>query len=317
MSETVSIIMPAYNAEQYIEESLDSIVIQDYTDWELIVVDDGSTDKTGIISDSYSRRDGRIHVIHKKNGGVCSARNAGLAATTGKYITFVDADDVIPPCSVSVRVQLMKHADLVVAGYVLTNEILQEVDRMPARRRDCWNRREAVRNIIVDGEMGYQGYLVNKLFRRSIIEENSLSFDTRLVYNEDRLFCTEYAMHCNDVRLTDEVVYYYRRVETSATAKRKLLSDADYQRFESEFLAFDQVMALVRDTYPDCYYLSALFALNSAVWLKKDVDRRENRLLNAVNRRILLYGRIALMAPGNVAGLWKKLKVLGHMILLK
>ena len=94
----VSIIVPVYKAEQYLHRCIDSILSQSFTDWELILVDDGSPDKSGDICDEYSKKDPRIKVFHKSNGGVSSARNLGLDYAKGQWITFIDADDYIDSC---------------------------------------------------------------------------------------------------------------------------------------------------------------------------------------------------------------------------
>ena len=102
----VSIIVPAYNAEKYVEECMKGILSQSFRDWEMIVVDDGSTDQTPELVDHFAKDDDRIRVIHQKNGGVGKARNTGQDAATGVYIAFVDADDVLPVDSLKTRVDL-------------------------------------------------------------------------------------------------------------------------------------------------------------------------------------------------------------------
>ena len=97
MTPDVSILIPVYNEEVYLPRCLDSIVGQTLQSWELLLVDDGSTDRSGSICDSYAARDSRIRVIHQENAGISAARNAGLAAAAGKYIGFVDSDDWIAP----------------------------------------------------------------------------------------------------------------------------------------------------------------------------------------------------------------------------
>ena len=93
----VSIIVPVYKAEQYLHRCVDSILSQSFTDWELILVDDGSPDRSGAICDEYAQKDARIRAIHKENGGVSSARNVALGRMTGKWLTFVDSDDCLYP----------------------------------------------------------------------------------------------------------------------------------------------------------------------------------------------------------------------------
>ena len=91
----VSIIVPVYNAEPYLRRCVDSVLAQSFTNWELILIDDGSTDRSGIICDEYALEDNRINVIHKVNGGVSSARNMGLKMARGTWVTFIDSDDTI------------------------------------------------------------------------------------------------------------------------------------------------------------------------------------------------------------------------------
>ena len=97
MKDVISVIVPVYNVAAYLPECLDSILSQDYDKLEVILIDDGSTDDSGTICDDYARRDSRIRVIHQKNGGAAAAKNAGLRAATGEYLSFADSDDFLEP----------------------------------------------------------------------------------------------------------------------------------------------------------------------------------------------------------------------------
>ena len=312
----VSIIMPAYNAEKYIEECLESVRAQSFEDWELIAIDDGSLDSTSQILDRYAGEDSRIKVIHQNNRGVSAARNAGLEEVTGRYIAFVDADDVLPVDSLSVRVNLMEDVDMVVAGYELYNET-SVLDRMPECRSESWNTHEAVRNIIVAGEAGYQGYLVNKLFRDEIVKKGQLRFREGVCFNEDRLYGVEYAMCCNNVRITNEVVYRYRITQTNATSSLPHMLDSDLSRFMSEFVAYDHMLEAVKGKYQDCFFLCSVEAQYRAVILKRIANKQARGIRKGLNQMIRKYGSIALKAPLRYVRLRKKLSVLGHAILLR
>lgn len=102
---TISVIVPIYNVEPYLHRCVDSVLEQTFADFELILVDDGSPDNCGAICDEYATKDGRVRVIHKENGGLSSARNAGIEAAAGEFILFVDADDVIHQQSVAIELQ--------------------------------------------------------------------------------------------------------------------------------------------------------------------------------------------------------------------
>ena len=119
MEDLISVIVPIYNVEKYINRCIDSIIEQTYTNLEIILVDDGSTDNSGSICDEYAKKDNRIKVIHKENGGVSSARNVGLDTAIGQYITFVDSDDYIEKkyCEILLKTLKKQKADCVACGY--------------------------------------------------------------------------------------------------------------------------------------------------------------------------------------------------------
>ena len=100
----ISIVIPVYNVEQYLGECVDSVIAQTYREWEIILIDDGSTDSSGSICDGYAKKDDRVRVVHQTNGGVSSARNAGIEAANGEYLMFVDSDDTIIPETLALMV---------------------------------------------------------------------------------------------------------------------------------------------------------------------------------------------------------------------
>ena len=122
----ISVIVPVYNVEKYLRACLESIVNQTYRDLEIILVDDGSTDSSGIICGEYAEKDARVKVIHKENGGASSARNAGLNIAQGEYITFVDSDDTIELDMIDCLLSSVREADVVIckARIVREGEIL-------------------------------------------------------------------------------------------------------------------------------------------------------------------------------------------------
>ena len=113
----ISIIIPVYNAEKYLPNCLDSVINQTYKNLEIILVDDGSTDKSSEICDEYAQKDFRIKLIHKENGGVSSARNAGLALVSGDYIAWVDSDDFVAPDYIEYMYKLLKEYDADISLY--------------------------------------------------------------------------------------------------------------------------------------------------------------------------------------------------------
>ena len=115
----ISVIVPVYNVEKYLNRCVDSIINQTYSNLEIILINDGSTDTSGKICDEYKKRDNRIHVIHQKNGGLSAARNAGIVIANGNYFIFVDSDDLIHPQCIEILYKVIKNdcSDIVIGNY--------------------------------------------------------------------------------------------------------------------------------------------------------------------------------------------------------
>lgn len=180
----VSVIMPAYNSEQFIRRSIDCVRQQTFQDWELIVVDDGSTDSTGEICEEYALSDSRIKVIHKSNGGVASARQLGLDNAIGEYTIHFDADDEATPEMLEEMYETAKreNADVVVADFY---------ERWADGRvfyEDQYFSIEKSSELIIAILTGYRfGSLWNKMIRRSALVDLNVSFDSDINYCEDVL----------------------------------------------------------------------------------------------------------------------------------
>lgn len=203
-----SVIVPVYNSAKWLNRCVESILAQTDGDFELLLVDDGSTDSSATLCDSYAARDGRIRVEHKPNGGVSSARNAGIDLSRGKYITFVDSDDWIEPDYLQCLLQSMGDADLAICDFQAegTDEKWQQTIR-PGR-------------ILPEGFTDFvmatypACHLTApwiKLFRRSIIENHGLRFDSRLDTMEDTVFVLDYLRYVTAIACSDRKLYHYRR----------------------------------------------------------------------------------------------------------
>lgn len=307
--------MPAYNAQNYLDECIQSIILQSFTQWELIIIDDGSTDKTPQICDMYSKSEERITVLHKGNAGVSVARNIGIEHAKGKYIAFVDADDILSIDSLKLRVNTIKNSEMAIAAYETFDKSGSIIDKMPECKCFKWNKKQALRNILVSGEIGYQGYLWNKLFKRTIIIENNLKFVPEIAYNEDRLFCISYLMHCSNVNLSNEIVYKYRLNENGAMASLELMTDRDYNKIMSEFNAYDYMCALMATYNKDLYHICALDAQQRACDLYKQVVDSEIELKRGMRNCIRSYGIKVIGARFRIISAKQQIKVLAHMIL--
>ena len=213
----VSVIVPVYKAEPFLRRCVDSILAQTFTDFELILVDDGSPDNCGAICDEYAAIDGRVRVIHQENGGVSRARNAGLDAAVGKYIYFCDGDDYIEKDLLTDAVRAMHGYDMVVFNMVFmkedadTNEcrILSTSDYRV--RTDRWNEPKYRSWFLVwdffDFNIGFS--VCCRLFRKDIIDRYALRFPEDVIITEDVCFVFCYLLHTRAL-LTIQGAYYYR-----------------------------------------------------------------------------------------------------------
>lgn len=217
----ISVIIPVYNAEKYLKECIESVLDQTYRHFEIIIVDDGSTDKSSIIIDDYSKRDDRIHAYHKENGGVSSARNFGIDKAQGNYICFIDADDIIENIYLEALYDaLQEEADSSVGGFEYINvpkgkEVIVVPDKKVIKGLN-----ESILDFLDFEKTDWQRYMVNRLFRISIIKHHNLRFREDIYYKEDGLFLIEYLCASNGiVGYTDNIIYLYRQNSESALGK--------------------------------------------------------------------------------------------------
>lgn len=231
---TFSIIVPIYNVEQYLVKCLDSILAQTYTDFEALLVDDGSTDSSPAICDEYARKDKRLRVIHKKNGGLISARNAGLLEAKGDYICYVDGDDWTKPEMLEfVYNQLQKSPvplDMVMfaADNVYEDHMEKTLNRVP---EGYYNRERLEKEIfpclLTDRRSGFQASCVihahtwNKVCTREL-QLAHYCRDERIRMFTDVPLTYECILHCQNVYICNECLYEYNKTnESSIRAKGK------------------------------------------------------------------------------------------------
>ncbi len=176
----VSVIVPVYKAESYLHKCLDSILQQSFRDFELILVDDGSPDASGMICDEYAKIDQRVSVVHKANGGVSSARQTGLNMAKGDYVIFVDSDDWVEPDYLSELYNKALHesADMVVCDFY-------EIERGEKNRVDCSFEFVSSDELVKSLFCGFHCFCMNKMVRRSAFTDNSIEFPLDISIGED------------------------------------------------------------------------------------------------------------------------------------
>lgn len=218
----ISIVIPVYNAEEYLDKCLSSIVMQDMSSYEVILVDDGSTDSSQLICERYSATCPRFKTITKQNGGVSSARNAGLNVADGEYVMFVDSDDALAPGALSALEAATKDfPDLVVGGFNIYNENMFFGVTRPARSAEY---SADNMSLFFDETMMKMGDLYRgpwaKLYRNSVIRRNGLQFNESLCYAEDKLFIYEFLYYVSSAASLSVPVYeYFRREGTLSGGK--------------------------------------------------------------------------------------------------
>lgn len=210
MNPYVSVIIPVHNSEKYLCRCLDSILAQSYHDFELILVDDGSTDNSWDICRTYARKDDRIRTIRQSvNKGVSAARNAGLETADGKWIYFCDSDDYLNSDSLKLLVNCTyDKVDLVLASYVRVCD--DEKTLYQFQSSEYIDRIQAVKDFFEHGKTKLQSFLWNRLFRNEIIRDSAIRFNESIVYKEDGLFIVQYMCRMTQGAFhTSEVVYNY------------------------------------------------------------------------------------------------------------
>lgn len=234
----ISIIIPVYNTAKYLRQCLDSVLAQTVRDMEVICVDDGSTDKSPQILDDYKRRDDRVKVIHKQNGGLVSARKTGLEVSVGEYIGYVDSDDWIEPDMYEklLAALLESQADIAMCGRFEDNGNTSRkvYHGLPAGRYDRYGLKEKIYpDMIVNKEFFEWGIFPgvwDKLFRREALEPFQMAVDERLTMGEDAVCTYPALLHAKSIVILDECFYHYRQSGCSMV-RQKGKAEEERDRF--------------------------------------------------------------------------------------
>ena len=223
----ISIVVPVYNTEKYLRQCIDSIIRQTCQDWELILVDDGSSDSSGSICDGYAEADARIKVIHQKNTGVSAARNAGIRRAAGEYLCFVDSDDWLDESFLEGFEVGKTNADMYVSGWIydVNGKNYSYVKYNPAY---CASSSEICMEFVRQN-LDENGYPWGKLFRTSIVREHDLHFNEKLSINEDHIFVLQYYYLVNSLYIVSSCNYHY------------MVFDDSGRKLSSHFNSFDDI----------------------------------------------------------------------------
>lgn len=210
MDGVISVIIPVYNVQTYVAQCIDSILSQNYEKLEIILVDDGSTDHSGEICDGYAERDDRIVVIHQKNGGAAAAKNTGLRAATGEYLSFVDSDDYLEPGAYDhmVKILMEYQADAVQCAI---RDVYQDTmqDQIVKPGRKVWSTEEYIEQYLYDWTCGL---MTDKLYRRKLFSGIFFEEGNRI---DDEYFTYQGMMNAACIVSDDRIIYNYRRRASS------------------------------------------------------------------------------------------------------
>lgn len=286
-SPLISIIIPVYNVEQYLPRCLDSVLNQDYRDWECILVDDGSHDRSPLICDDYQKLDARFLVIHQQNQGVSSARNAGLAAATGEYISFVDSDDWLDPAYLSWLLNgLTAECDLSVGGIYYGDERHAVASDCLIRMDDCASFLEHEKRFLFNG-------VHRKLYRRSLIAEHALSYDINYDYGEDLMFVYSYLRHCRAIMVVAGAHYHYTTENEVALTKRirKNQFDIDYLQWKIKRDFFAEQFMLTNAVQRHLAHLFWGIVIDGVMAARYHQDEKKNYLM-----KVLAIEEVSLLA---------------------
>ena len=274
--ELISAIVPIYNVRPYLEKCFDSIARQSYQNLEIILVDDGSTAGSGELCEDLSKRDGRVRVIHKKNGGLGSARNAGIDAARGAILSFVDSDDWIEPGMYETLSGIMcrENAQIIACGIKKvseTGEVSYYQDNL--KERSVYTREEALLELPKNERLSNS--MCNKLFRRETIQGLHIN---EQIYYEDNPFTPQCIARAERIAYTAEPFYCY--FERTGSISRKKFSEREFDRVTADRMRLE----FYHEHFPQCEYAAAIAYIGSGL----KVYYQSRRCQEARKRRVQL-----------------------------
>lgn len=295
-SPLISIVVPVYNTVKYLQPCIDSILAQSVCDMEVLLVDDGSQDESGRICDDYARKDHRIRVIHQVNSGVTAARGAGVSHSLGKYLTFVDADDTLPPTALQCLLAATEEGTYSI--------VIGSVDRYDYMGADRTLSPETYRHLLIKSKIMGSPYA--RVFARELFDDNTFNIPRQIRRGEDKLMNVRLAFsNRKPVKQISTIVYHYRN--NTESVMHTFHSTVEHKQLFLKHFALS-IPHSERRTYLDDFIVARLGTLREVAFeqpvalcqpmewtstLKRDIMTMKHRL--SLAQRIFLYSSSAFL----------------------
>lgn len=282
----ISVIVPVYKAEKYIVQCIDSILAQTYTNFELILVDDGSPDGCGVICDEYAKRDSRVRVFHQLNAGPSRCRNRGIELANGEYLCFIDSDDwVDADYLASMAIELNENIDLIVSGFILEGKerkILKN-SRLIFSMKD----KDAFHALVVKRLLCGP---CQKIYSLNIIRKHHLTFPENIRYGEDRLFNYAYLYNVNNIVSVEYAAYHYRIHEKGSLASNVYpnMFELEYSQWKALYQLYNKcdlfTVKSLRYHWREFYWLVTDNILNADQWIYRKTWKEKYAYIQKILR---------------------------------
>lgn len=245
----ISVIIPIYNTARYIERCLSSLLDQSSSNWEAILVDDGSTDGCDMICKRYAKADTRFRYLWQENRGVSAARNTGIRNAKGEWILFVDSDDWVPKNAIQLFETESKSGnyDIIIGGYEVFDHNMCKTYWVDERIKEVLDRDSSIAMMYRPKYYRYLGFVSGKLYRSDTLRNNNICFNPNIYFNEDRLFCTTYLCYATKILYITDPVYSYFEHADSAMGS---LTQRYNKRFETDLDAMILMKDLISEKSP-------------------------------------------------------------------
>lgn len=239
----ITVVVPVYNMAQHLEKAIKSLLNQTYDNYEILIIDDGSTDNSGVLCDNLEKKHDNIKVFHKENGGLSSARNKGIELSDGDFIIFPDPDDWVDEDYLSCLVNSYNDTQLEICGHYIVSPNAQRTHN-PDGEKNTLTKEQAIIKLLKS--TAYCGYAWNKMFHLDIIKANNLRFDEELGMAQDLHFAFRYMLLCDKIAYNPEPHYYYYQHEKGVTNINHSLT----ARKISGLKTYEKLLALSEENVP-------------------------------------------------------------------